>query len=320
MNKFFCTLLWCIVWTVSLLPLKFFYILSDIVAFLLHYIIRYRSTTIDINLARSFPHLKYNDFKPIKKEYYKYMCDIIFESIWAVTATEKQICKVVKPINIQVIDNVCQNNNKVITIMGHCGNWEMVGGMCGEKIKRSKESFANNNIVLTYKAAQNKTFDMLFRKLRMNEYEKFGNNGELIESKRILRHVIQDKLKKCTYMFIADQSPIHGERIPVKFLNQPSIFMCGPEYVAVKMNLPVLYLGMNRIKRGEYEIKFSIITLNAAETEKGFVTREYARFLENDIFTNKSNWLWSHKRWKRDFTPEEAKEYESIYGAKNNKC
>ena len=94
------------------------------------------------------------------------------------------------------------------------------------------------------------------------------------------------------------------------------MFLGGPEYVAVRMNLPVLYLGMSRVKRGKYEIKFSVITLNAGETEKGFVTREYARFLENDIFTNKSNWLWSHKRWKREFTPAEAQEYASLYGTK----
>ena len=316
-NKFFYWILWCLIWTVSLLPLRFFYILSDIIAFLLHHIIRYRSTTIDINLGRSFPDLKYNELKKIRKEYYIYMCDIMFESIWAVTASQKKLCSMVSVSNPHLIDKVCEDNSKVIVIMGHSGNWEMVGGMCGEKETRPKDSFANNNIVLTYKAAQNITMDLLFKKLRMHEYDKFGNKGEVIESNRILRHVLQDNLQKCTYIFIADQSPIHGIRIPVKFLNQPTIFMYGPEYVATKMDLPVLYLGMNRVKRGKYEIKFELITLEAGKTEKGFVMREYAKFLEKDIFANKYNWLWSHKRWKREFSPSEAQEYDSLYNCNN---
>ena len=35
-----------------------------------------------------------------------------------------------------------------------------------------------------------------------------------------------------------------------------------------------------------------------------------------DIFANKVNWLWSHKRWKRDFREEEIVEYERLYGEK----
>lgn len=74
--------------------------------------------------------------------------------------------------------------------------------------------------------------------------------------------------------------------------------------------MPVVYLGMQRVKRGRYVLQFTPIIDQAGQTERGFVTREYAKLLEKDIFANKYNWLWSHKRWKRFFAPHEQQEYD----------
>ncbi len=310
MSKIIYSILWGGICIISLLPLGFFYFISDIIAFLLNYIIRYRRSTIDINLARSFPELKYREFAAVRKQYYRYMGDIMVESIWAVTASQKRLCRMVTVENPAVMDNICAKHNKVVTVLAHCGNWEIVGAMCGESGKRLPGSFARHSIILAYKAAENPVFDLLFRKMRMHEYAKFGNPGQVVESKRIIRHILKDKLQRSVYMFIADQYPIPGDRIPVLFLNQPTLMISGPEYVAVKLNLPVVYLSMQRIKRGKYVIKFIPITEEAGKTERGFITRKYAGLLENDIFANKYNWLWSHKRWKCHFYPHEQEEYD----------
>lgn len=310
MSKILYSILWGLIYTASFMPLKFLYFISDMTAFVLNHFVRYRRTTIDINLARSFPELKYWEFAQIRKEYYRYMCDIALESIWAVTASQKRICEMVQVENPEVMDDLCTRHNKVVTILAHCGNWEMVGAMCGESDKRLPGSFANHPIILAYKAAQNKTFDRLFRKMRMHEYAKFGNPGQVVESKRIIRHILKDKNERGSYMFIADQSPIPGDRIPVLFLNQPTLMISGPEYVAVKLNLPVVYLGMQRVKRGKYVIKFTPITEAGGATARGFITRKYAKLLEKDIFANKYDWLWSHKRWKCYFYPHEQEEYD----------
>lgn len=313
MSKIIYSVLYGLIYTASLFPLRFLYFISDITAFLLHHIFRYRRTTIDINLARSFPELKYWEFKKIRKEYYQYMCDLGMESIWAVTASEKQICDRIKVVNPQVMDDMCAKYNKVLTVLAHCGNWEIMSGICGEHAKRNPDSFGWVSIILAYKAAENPAFDLLFNKMRMGEYEKVKNPGMPVESKRIIRHVLKDKQEKSIYMFIADQSPLPGERIVTRFLNQPSLMISGPEYVAVKLNMPVVYLSMPRVGRGKYEVKFTVIVEQAGKTQHGFVTREYAKLLEKDIFANKYNWLWSHKRWKRDLTPQEREEYNTLY-------
>lgn len=313
MSKIISSVLFWFFYLASFLPLGFFYFISDIMAFMFHYIFRYRRSVIDINIARSFPELKYCEFKRLRTEYYKYMCDIGLESIWALTASEEKLCKVIKVENPQLMDDISGRYNKVVVVMAHSGNWEILSGVCGDSSKRSSESFGWNSIILAYKAAENGIFDILFTRMRMNEYAKFKNPGMPIESKRIIRHVLKDKQEKGIYVFIADQSPLPGERIVTRFLNQPTLMISGPEYVAVKLNLPVVYLNMRRPKRGEYIIKFTTIVEHAGKTEHGFVTRGYAKLLEKDIFANKYNWLWSHKRWKRDLTEQEREEYNKLF-------
>jgi Lauroyl/myristoyl acyltransferase len=285
--------------------------MSDITAFLCNYVFRYRRSVIEINLARSFPTLKYQEIKKIRKEYYKYMFDIAFESIWVVNASDKQISKMVKINNPDRFDAFCKKHNKIIVVMGHCGNWELLSGGIGVKEKRKEDSFGNNSIYITYKQLANKSFDELFIKMRMRLYKKFGNPGGLLESKNILRHVLKNKEEKSIYIFIADQSPMK-ERVVTKFLNQPTLMFAGAEYLATKLNLPMVYLGMNRVKRGEYEIDLKPICESPNGIPHGNLTRDFAALLEEDINNNKVNWLWSHKRWKKGLSPEEKEEYDRI--------
>ena len=70
-----------------------------------------------------------------------------------------------------------------------------------------------------------------------------------------------------------------------------------------------VYLSMDRPCRGKYVINLSMISEVPKETSRYYITREYARLLEEDIMREKYNWLWSHRRWKRDLTPEEEAEY-----------
>jgi KDO2-lipid IV(A) lauroyltransferase len=151
--------------------------------------------------------------------------------------------------------------------------------------------------------------------MRMLAFRKSGNAGHILESRNILRHILKDRKATGIYIFIADQSP-KEERIVADFLNQPTLFLAGAEYVAAKLGIPMVYMGFDRVARGKYEIRFTLIEENTKGVPHGELTRKFAYFLQKDIFANKVNWLWSHKRWKRAFTPDEILEYEKIYGHK----
>ncbi len=312
MDKLLFWILWGVTYTVSLLPRGVFYFFSDVCAFFLN-LFGYRRSVIDINMARSFPQLKYGEIKKLRKEYYKYMMDIAFESIWAISATQKDICEVISVPERDMMDDLCSRHPKIVVMMGHVGNWELFGGVAGPGGVEETGGYAKHNIYTSYKRAKNKVFDAFFVKMRMLASTKCGNKGCILESKNILRHILKDRSATGLYYFIADQSP-KEERIVAKFLNQPTQMLAGAEYIASKLGIPMVYLGIDRVARGKYEMKFRLIEENTKGVPHGELTRKFACYLQEDIFANKVNWLWSHKRWKRDFRPEEIEEYERLYG------
>lgn len=314
MQKLLFWILWGSMYVVSLLPRRVFYILSDICAFFLN-LFGYRRSVIDVNMARSFPQLKYGEIKRLRKGYYRYMLDLTFESIWAITASQKEICEVISVPDRSMMDELCSRYPKMVVVVGHVGNWELFGGVTGPGGASATGGFALHNIYLSYKRAKNKAFDAFFVKMRMLAFRKSGNGGHILESKSIVRHILKDRKATGLYIFIADQSP-KDERVVVKFLNQPTLMLAGAEYVASRLGIPMVYMGIDRVARGKYEIRFKLIEENTKGVEHGELTRRFACYLQEDIFANKVNWLWSHKRWKRDFLPQEADEYERIYGTR----
>ena len=100
--------------------------------------------------------------------------------------------------------------------------------------------------------------------------------------------------------FIADQGPM-GEDIEycTLFLNQPTAVFSGLEKIGKHTKQAVLFLTINKVKRGQYEMEFFEIANNPAEYELYEITEKYTRLLEEHIQKNPEYWLWTHKRWKR---------------------
>lgn len=299
MRKIIANIIYYLLYLLSLLPLRVHYLFSDVLYFFLRYIFRYRSSTIFTNISRSFPKLGYKEIYQLAGKYYSFMCDIIVESVWQISHSDKKICQHIKVEDEEVVNDIQSRRNCVLIVMGHCGNWEMISGLAGVVDQRSKESFLSHPIYILYKAPENKTVDILLRKMRMNEYKKFSSQGEVIESKSFALHLLKNKNQKCSYVLIADQNPIGDNPIVANFLNQKTAMHRGPEYLANKMSLPVVYLYMDRLKRGQYKIKFELITEDASGEKELFVTQKFASLLERDLQANNVNWLWSHRRWKR---------------------
>lgn len=299
MKKLLLNFRFAILYLFSLLPLRIHYLFSNCFAFILRRIVRYRYSVIITNIARSFPEYKYSDVKKLTKQYYGFMCDIFVESIWQIAHSADAVRERVEVDGVELVDTLQSKHNNVLIVMGHCGNWELVSGMIIRQQQRTSISFASNPVYIVYKAAHRKSSDSIFKKIRMNQYKKFGSQGEVIESAQVIRHAIKHRQQKGVYVMIADQNPVGEKDLVVDFLNQKTFMISGPNYLAAKLQIPVVYLYMDRVARGRYKIKFTLIAEKPSEFEEGYVTRTFAKMLEDDIKANRVNWLWSHKRWKR---------------------
>jgi KDO2-lipid IV(A) lauroyltransferase len=98
---------------------------------------------------------------------------------------------------------------------------------------------------------------------------------------------------------MSDQSPSSRKKAQwVQFLGRETACLHGSDFYARKLDCPVLYMDIQRVKRGFYEITFSALETHAAQTPEGAITQAYMAKLESVIRAKPEDWLWSHRRWK----------------------
>jgi KDO2-lipid IV(A) lauroyltransferase len=98
--------------------------------------------------------------------------------------------------------------------------------------------------------------------------------------------------------FIADQTPAPEGAYWTTFLNQDTPVFRGSELIARKINYPVVYATVKRVKRGYYEMFVDLLSEVPKSTSDGEISELHTRRLERDIIAQPEVWLWSHRRWK----------------------
>lgn len=89
-NKLQFYLLYGIVFICSLQPMWLHYIYSDILYFIIRYIVGYRKRIVRKNLRNSFPEKTDRERKEIEKRFYAFFCDYIVENIKLLTMRDRK--------------------------------------------------------------------------------------------------------------------------------------------------------------------------------------------------------------------------------------
>ncbi len=266
-------------------PFFMLYVLSDFICFILYDILAYRKNVVSENLKNSFPHKTEKEIKILCKKFYKHLADITLESIKGMTISEKAIKKRYVLKNTGIADEYYLRGISILCLTSHYGNWEY-------GILATNNSIKHQTIAL-YLPLSNKHSENFSLKKR----KRFGMKLVAVqETKTIFEKPLETPV---AIIMAADQSPSSIEKaIWVKFLNQDTACLHGPEAYAKKTNLPVLYLSIKKLKRGYYELVFEKLIDNPQDLEQGEITNIYMKRLEKDIIEKPDYYLWSHKRWK----------------------
>lgn len=247
----------------------------------------YRRKVIDSNLRRVFPELNENQHKKLVQLSYKNLADIFLESIKSFTMTPKQVIRRHRVVNPEVLNQFYLSNRSVIGVTAHYCNWEW--GSLSASLQ------TNFNVVALYKRIDNKIIDRFVRSNR----SKFGTTLASISETSKTFESYSSKLS--AFLMAADQRTLRSRRhlaYKVNFLGIETLFLHGPEKYARLYNLPVVYIDVQRKKRGFYEVELSVLADNPQELPDGEITRRYAKTLEQIIRKQPENWLWSHRRWR----------------------
>jgi KDO2-lipid IV(A) lauroyltransferase len=271
---------------ISILPFPLFYLFSDFIYFLLYYVIGYRKAVVYTNLKNAFPEKSEAELKRIRKQFYKYLCDLVLETFKTLTISKsaaKRRCYM-SPATIALFDRYAQEKKSIIIVMGHFGNWEWAGNSFSLNCKQQ--------LYVIYHPLSNTHFDGLIYRMRT----RFGS--KLIAMRDTFKEMIRLKEEVNATAFIADQTPAPESAYWTRFLNQDTPVFWGTEKIAKKVNYPVVYASVKRKSRGHYEVLSETLFENPKSTSDGEISEAHTRKLEREIREQPEIWLWSHRRWK----------------------
>ena len=276
------------VWLIAWLPFWALYLLSDFCYLIVYYIVSYRKKIVYQNLCNSFPEKTEQEIRCIERKFYHFFCDTFVETLKKMHISDAEMsCRMTYSNEKQVME-LFEQGKSVFFMTAHYGNWEWFSSF--SLVIPSKYEVAQ-----VYKKQKNKRFNKFILLLR----DRFHTIN--IEKKQTLRSMIEMNKKGVPTIFgmLSDQRP-SGISNPhrVHFLNQDTPVLTGTEILARKMDFPVFFGKVSRLKRGYYHIEFVPITLNPTETTEYEITDTYMKMLEEVIIEKPEYWLWSHNRWK----------------------
>jgi len=274
------------IYLISVLPFAVLYLFSDLLFLILFRCVGYRKKVVRQNLRNAFPGKTDEEINVICKAFYHNLCDFMVETFKILTISKKGILKRCKfnPESLAVFSKYADEGKSVIMVMGHMGNWEWAG--------HPFSLLCRQRLVVLYHPLANKYFDRLMYRMR----GRFGTR--MIPMKTAFKHMLAHKNELTATVFISDQTPMPENAYWTTFLNQDTPVFKGTEVIAKKMNLPVVYCCVKKVKRGYYEMFTETLVENPAATGDGEISEMHTRRLERDIIAQPESWLWSHRRWK----------------------
>ena len=286
MNLLVYIILYPLIWIISKSSFRLIYLFSDFLYLILYHVISYRKKLVRKNLALALPEKTFLERKIIEKKYYKHLSDLFLESFKSLNISEVDIKKRYSFKNIELLDELYKKKKNIILMGGHYASWEWFFII---------DRLTDYRINAIYKKLSNKYFDSLIKKIR-SKY-----NGNLISTKNTFKEILKNtKLKGLNiYGFASDQSPKKNKATYWNnFLNNFVPFHTGAEIIAKKYDMAVVYMNVEKVKRGYYLASFELITDKPKKYKDFKITEDFIKLLENQVFKAPEYYTWTHNRFK----------------------
>jgi KDO2-lipid IV(A) lauroyltransferase len=276
-------LLLCILYPLSLLPVGILYLLSDLLYLVGYKIAGYRKSVTYDNLVHAFPEKSPEEIKAIMNRFYHHFFDQIVELLKLLSISPKELNKRTSG-NWDVLNNLEREGRNAYIMLGHTFNWEWLNVACQ---LNTKAQFAG-----VYMPVKSKAMNRLMSKMRTR------GGGWLISMKAKKGFQALSGIRYAVGL-IADQNPSNMNGVVwLPFMHREAPFFTGPELLAKRAGAAMVFAGIRRKKRGQYEINLQLVAKDASTMQRNEIIHKYVAFMEQQLREQPDNWLWTHKRWK----------------------
>jgi Kdo2-lipid IVA lauroyltransferase/acyltransferase len=279
-------LIYPILWIVSMLPFRILYFVSDLLYILMYYVIGYRKKVVKENLNLVFPNKSEAELRIVLKRFYHHLCDMIVESVKSMNISIDSMKSRYKFNNLDIITDYEKQNKSIILMCAHYGSWEWIFIL---------QTYTTHRSYAIYKRLQNKYFDRLVKSIRARY------NSYLITTKETFSVMEEARKKGILSMsgFASDQSPKKDKaRYWADFMGINVPVHTGAEALAKKLDMPIVFFSVKRMKRGFYEATFQTLADKPKSFKDYDITDSFLKLVEDQIIEAPEYYLWTHNRWK----------------------
>ena len=264
----------------GLFPFWMLHVKSNVCAFLIGNVFRYRRNVMEENLSRVG--IEGVSMRGI----YLNLTDLAFESAKLFTVNPLSLNSRLEYENLDIIEGLFKKGKHIVLAGGHMANWEM--------FSLSLPSMLQHKTIAIYKKLNNPVFEKAIIKSRSRTGMKIIEMNEMASW---LETGINDGPVLCSMIF--DQSPRNPNKaLWTHFLGVETPVYSGIEKIAQRMDAAVVYAAIKRTARGRYTIAFTLLEEDVFSIERGVVIEKCYSELEKEIINCPESWLWSHRRWK----------------------
>jgi KDO2-lipid IV(A) lauroyltransferase len=266
-------------------PFWLLYFCADVFYLINFYLIGYRKKTILQNLKNSFPEKSNQEIQEIARKFYRHFADLVVETIKAFQMNDQSFSKRFRYKNPEVLNELYNQGKSVALLSGHYGNWEWTIAL---------PKIIKHQVNVIYRPIQNETFDGYIK----NGRSRFGMLMMMARISGRTMHELEKSGQLSATYYLTDQTALKDTDYWMIFLNQETAVFPGAEIIASKFRQAMVFMDIQKICRGHYEVEFTKLFDDASTTKKYEVTKAHTKFLEEIIRKRPELWLWSHKRWK----------------------
>lgn len=245
-----------------------------------------------INLKFVFPHYSESEINQVIKKMWDNIGRAMAELCHIHNISDKDFSSRATIITNKNIKNITQEK-ATICISGHFGNWETAA--------RAMLNY-HDKVSIIYRDANNPLVNDMY--LSMRQDIRFTN---IPKGNKGVKAILESIKSKNFICFLSDQKLNQG--ISVNFFGKPAMTPSAPIKLAIKFNLPILFVRSIRTQGvnfkihidGPYEIKDLLKGTKNIEDQELALTKKMNEIIEDWIEEDPSQWFWIHRRWEKDF-------------------
>ena len=238
---------------------------------------------IHTNIKKAFPKNNSVEIKKLTKLMWNNYGRVFAEYMFIKDFRFEKIDSKIEIVGQEILDEIKKSNKPVVFISGHFSNFELMA-MQIEKagIKLSAIYRPLNNIFL------NRIMEKIRKKYICKNQIKKGIAGT--------RELIKFQRNNYSIALMIDQRVSEGEK--VNFFNQEAYTTTIPAQLAKKFDMPIVPIFIERVNDTNFKIKISKpVNFLKSDSIKD-ITSKLNVIIEEMIFKNPTQWIWSHNRWK----------------------